>query len=121
MRSFLAESLLFRRSMNHREYSAYLEQHRDRLCEVLQPGYLTTMQIDALVNDGQTKRARTLISTYASDLRDVDVRRLNVLIETREGADPRAPLESLYFELRQPRGSSKSRLLPSIGKRSQCA
>ena len=55
------------------------------------------IQIDALVNDGQTKRARTLISTYASDLRDVDVRRLNVLIETREGADPRALLESLYF------------------------
>ena len=93
----LAEGLLFLRSMNHREYSAYLEQHRDRLCEVLQPGYLTTMQIDALVNDGQTKRARTLISTYASDLRDVDVRRLNLLIETREGADPRAPLESLYL------------------------
>ena len=93
----LAESLLFRRSMNHREYSAYLEQHRDRLCEVLQPGYLAMMQIDALVNDGQTKRARTLISTYANDLRDVDVRRLNVLIETREGADPRALLESLYL------------------------
>ena len=93
----LAESLLFQRSMNHREYSAYLEQHRDRLCEVLQPGYLAMMQINALVNDGQTKRARTLISTYANDLRDVDVRRLNVLIETREGADPRAPLESLYL------------------------
>ena len=56
------------------------------------------MQIDALVNDGQTKRARTLISTHASDLRDVDVRRLNLLIETREGADPRAPLESLYLD-----------------------
>ena len=93
----LAESLLFRRSMDHREYSAYLGQHRDRLCEVLQSGYLAMMQIDALVNDGQTKRARTLISTYANDLRDVDVRRLNVLIETREGADPRALLESLYL------------------------
>ena len=55
------------------------------------------MQINALVNDGQTERARTFISTYANDLRDEDVRRLNVLIETREGADPRAPLESLYL------------------------
>ena len=93
----LAESLLFQRSMNHREYSAYLEQHRDRLCEVLQPGYLAMMQITSLVNDGQTERARTFISTYANDLRDEDVRRLTLLIETREGADPRAPLENLYF------------------------
>ena len=94
----LAESLLFKKSMSPRDFSAYLEQHCTRLREVLHPAFLATMQVDALLRDGQTERARALIASYSNDLDDETANRLNLLIETQEGNDPRARLEHLYLQ-----------------------
>ena len=92
----LAESLLFQKSMSPREFFTYLEKHRVRLLKVLNPAFLATMQVNALVSDGQTERARDLISLYANDLGDVHADRFKLAIDAQEGNDPRACLESFY-------------------------
>ena len=94
----LAESLLFQESKSPRQFFTYLEEHWNRLREVLEPAFLTTMQVEALVRDGQTKRARALIASYADDLGEQHANRLNLLIDTYEGNDPRIQLERLYIE-----------------------
>ena len=94
----LAESLLFQQSMSPRDFSSYLERYRTSLSEVLHPAFLTAMHVDALVRDGQTERARALVASHANDLGEEHADRLHVLVDTHEGSDPRARLESLYRE-----------------------
>ena len=65
---------------------------------VLNPAFLTTMQVDALVRDGQTQKARALVGTYRDDLDEEQAKRLNMSVDKEEGTDPRPGLERLYHE-----------------------
>ena len=82
-----AESLLFWKSKEPRDFFAYLEKYQARLRKVFNPAFLATMQVDALLKDGQTERARALITLYENDLGDLECRRLNLLIDIQEGND----------------------------------
>ena len=94
----LAEGLLSKQSMSPRDLVAYLEQHRTRLSKVMHPALVTTMHVDALVRDGQTERARTVVAEHAADLGEEYSNRLTVMIDAEEGNDPREQLEHLYRE-----------------------
>ena len=92
----LAECLLSEQSMTARDFAIYLEQHKARLSEVMPFPLVTTMHVDALVRDGQTERARALVTEHASDLGEVHSNRLTVMIDAHEGTDPRKKLELQY-------------------------
>ena len=92
----LADCLLAEQSMKPHDLVSYLEQHKTRLSEVMPPAFVTTMYVDALVKDGQTERARALVTAHATDLGEVHSNRLAVMIDAHEGNDPRKRLELLY-------------------------
>ncbi len=91
-----AECLLSVRSMKPRDLVIYLDQHKTRLGEVLPLATVTIMHVDALVRDGQTERARALVVEHAADLGEAQSNRLNVIIDAKEGKDPREQLELFY-------------------------
>ncbi len=91
-----AECLLSVRSMTPRDLVIYLDQHKTRLGEVVPLATVTIMHVDALVRDGQTERARALVVEHAADLGDAQSNRLNVIIDAKEGKDPREQLELIY-------------------------
>ncbi len=96
-RELLAECLLlFRQSIKPRDLVTYLEQNKTRLTQVMPLALVTTMHVDALVRDGQTERARALVTEHASDLGEAHSNRLTVMIDAHEGTDPRKKLELLY-------------------------
>ena len=94
----LAESLLAEQSMSPHDLVSYLEQHKTRLSEVISLAFVTTMYVDALVRDGQTERARALVTANATDLGEAHSNRLTVMIDAHEGEDPRKKLELLYHQ-----------------------
>ena len=91
-----AECLLSEQSMGARDFVTYLEQHKTRLSEVMPLALVTTMYVDALVRDGQTDRARALVTEHAPTLGEPHSNRLTVVIDAHEGKDPRKQLELLY-------------------------
>ena len=91
-----AECLLSEQSMGARDFVTYLEQHKTRLTEVMPLALVTTMYVDALVRDGQTDRARALVTEHAPTLGEPHSNRLTVVIDAHEGKDPRKQLELLY-------------------------
>ena len=93
---FLAECLLAQQSMNARDLVQYLEQHKGRLTKVMPVPFAMAMHVDALVRDGQTERARALVTGCAADLGEAFSRALIVEIDTHQGHDPRKELEDLY-------------------------
>ena len=97
----LADCLLAEQSMESHDLVSYLEQYETRLSEVMPPAFVTTMYVDALVKDGQTERARALVTARAADLGEAHSNRLSVMIEIREGKDPRERLEFLYHQTKE--------------------
>ena len=93
-----AECLIAQRSMSPRDLVTYLEQHKTRLSEVMPLALVTTMRVYALVNDNQTKKARTLVAAHATALGEAQARRLTVRIDECEGNDPREQLELSYHQ-----------------------
>ena len=104
----LAEGILNSQSMKPRDFIIYLEQHGPRLSKVMHPTLVLTMHVDALVRDGQTERARALISEHVDDLGTQHSDRLIIMIDNHEGNDPREQLERLYCETGKPRRFAKS-------------
>ena len=94
----LAESLLAEQSMSPRDLAAYLKQNKTRLSKVRPPAVVTIIHVDALVKDGQTERARTLVEAHAADLGEAQSNRLTVMIDAHEGKEPRKQLELLYHQ-----------------------
>ena len=92
----LADCLLAKQSMTPSDFVTYLEQNETRLSEVMPLAFVTTMQVDALVKNGQTERARTLVAEHTTDLGEAHARRLTVMIDECEGTDPREQLELSY-------------------------
>ena len=91
-----AEFLLSVRSMEPRDLVSYLDQHRTRLGEVVPLATVLIMHVVALTEDGQTERARALVMEHTADLGEAQSNRLNVMIDAKEGNDPRKQLELLY-------------------------
>ena len=98
----LAECLLAQQSMEPRDLVEYLEQHKARLAKVVPIPFMTTMRADALIRDGQTHRARTVVAENAADLGEAYTKYLIAEIEAKEGLDPRKALEDLYEQTRSP-------------------
>ena len=92
----LAEFLLIEQSMTPRALVNYLQQHKERLAEVIPSPIITSWRVEALAKDGQTEEARLLLQTQASSLGQDISNRLTVLIDTYEGSDPRDQLEAQY-------------------------
>ena len=79
-----------------REFLDYLDTTDARLVRVVPEDFLRAMRIDALVRDGQTERARSLLTETGGDLGDAEAIRLSAMIDAHEGLDPRADLERAY-------------------------
>ena len=98
-----AQCLLFLALMNsgemtRREFLAYLDARQGRLAAIIPVYFLYAMKLDTLVADNQTERARAFLAEVESDLEREDVRRLSVVINAREGLDPRKELERVFQE-----------------------
>lgn len=94
----LAESLLAEQSMSPHDLAVYLEQNKTRLSKVRPPAVVTIIHVDALVKDGRTEKARTLVEARATDLGEAQSNRLTVMIDAHEGKDSRKQLELLYHQ-----------------------
>ena len=101
-REILAEFFFFEQSLSRRELISYLEQYRESSSEVIPPTTVTSLLIEALAKDGQTKKARRVLIEHKTDLGDVISARLTMLIDSIEGNDPRNQLENLYNETGDP-------------------
>ena len=97
-REILAEFFLSERSLNPRDLVNYLEEHEESLTKVFTSRNVACKRIEALAKDGQTEKARRLLRDNKSDLEDVVSNRLNTLIDSIEGNDPRKELESNYSQ-----------------------
>ena len=92
----MAEFLLAELSMNPRDRAEFLEREEERLSQVMSKASLVGKRIEALVQDGQSVRARHLLEARRDVFVDYDYERLRALIDAQEGRDPRAQLEALY-------------------------
>jgi tetratricopeptide (TPR) repeat protein len=95
-RELLAELFLAEMKMPPRELVDFIQIEEERLSQVILKATLSSMLIEALVRDGQTKRARETLEARKADLAQDDYQRLETLIDANEGTDPRARLENIY-------------------------
>jgi hypothetical protein len=95
-RELMAEFFLAELTLHPRERAEYLEREEDRLSRVVSKATLAGKRIEALVQDGQTVRARSLLEARREDFVQHDYERLRALINSYEGNDPRTQLEELY-------------------------
>lgn len=79
-----------------RDFIALLDEDEARFLTVFPASFLSSMRIEALVRDGQTAAARTLLEKRGKDFEGRDQQRLEAMIESNEGSDPRSRLETLY-------------------------
>ncbi len=98
-----AECLLFFNDMNSREmdcrdFLRYLETNQTRLNKGIPDSLLTAMKIGALLTDGQSERARSILTEASSSLGKGEVARLSAMIDDHDGVDPRKKLEQAYQE-----------------------
>jgi len=93
-----AELFLAEMKMSPRDRVDFLYREEKRLTEVVSKAALSGLIIESLVEDGQTKRARNILEELKDDFVEQDFRRIETMIDARDGADPRANLEDLYTE-----------------------
>ena len=91
-----AECLLSEQSMSARDLTGYLERHEEHLTRMMPLATVTLMRIDALVKDGQTERAHSLVTDRAETLGREQCNRLIAMIDATDGIDPREQLEKNY-------------------------
>ena len=96
-----AECLLFLNSVisgdaSCREFLDYLDATHANLVHVMPEDLLKAMRIEAMVRDGQTEKARALLSETDSDLGHVEAIRFSAMIDAHEGLDPKTDLEQAY-------------------------
>ncbi len=96
----LAECLLTEKRLAPGEFVTYLRQHEARLSEVIVPGFLTTIWVEALVQSDRIGEARALVASHGPKLGDVLADRLIAMIDEHEGKDLRTEWERLYQETR---------------------
>lgn len=94
-RELLAELFLAEMKMSPRESADFIHNEEERLSQVVLKATLSGLLIEALVGDGQTKRARETLEERKDDFVDHDYQRLQTMIDAKDGTDPRAQLEDL--------------------------
>jgi len=97
-RELLAELFSAEMKMSPKELVRFIQTEKERLSKVVLKATLSGLLIEALVGDGQTKRARETLEKGKDDLIDHDYQRLQTLIDAKDGADPRAKLEDIYAQ-----------------------
>ena len=97
---YLAQLLLFQRSIAPRDLIEYIDNHRERLSIVVHPLFLFEIEIEALARDKQIHRARALIAGRTAELGEEHAARLSIFLDAQEGTDPRSKLERLYESTR---------------------
>ena len=97
-RELLAELFLAEMKMSPRERADFIHNEEERLSQVVLKATLSGLLIEALVGDGQTKRARETIEERKDDFVDHDYQRLQTMIDAKDGTDPRAKLEDIYTQ-----------------------
>lgn len=95
---FFAELILSLDRLDPSELVSYLDLHKNRLMQIVVPAFLTTLLIDALVNDNQLDRARELLREQSSNFSSSDLNRLEMMIDFNEGQNPRENLQRQYEE-----------------------
>jgi hypothetical protein len=95
-RELFAEFLLAELKMSSRERADYIRDEEKRLSKVVSKAAIAGLLVESLVEDGQTRRAREILEERKADFIDYDYQRVKTLIDTKDGADPRARLENLY-------------------------
>ena len=94
----LTELLHNKQSMSPHDFISYLQQHEKNLTEVISSTNTTIWLIEALVEDGQIKKARSILEEQTENLGKVVSNRISILIDTHEGINPQEQLESLCNE-----------------------
>lgn len=93
-----AELFLSLDRLDPSELVSYLNLHKNRLMQIVVPAFLTTLIIDALVNDKQLDQARALLREQSSNFSSRDLNRLEMMIDFNEGQNPRENLQRQYDE-----------------------
>ena len=91
-----AELLHNKQSMSPHDFISYLQQHEKDLIEVISSANTTVWLIEALVEDGQITKARSILEKQTENLGQAVSNRISILIDTHEGINPQEQLESLY-------------------------
>jgi tetratricopeptide (TPR) repeat protein len=94
----IAELFVAELRMPPRDFAEYLEREENRFTQVAPKSTLAGMRIEALAQDGQLVKARDVLEEHKDTFIEYDYDRLQALIITHEGSDPRAPLEVLYAQ-----------------------
>jgi len=97
-KELVAEFFLAELKMSPRERVDYLLNEEERLTKVVSSSALSGLLIESLIEDGQTKRARETLEDRKNFLIEHDFQRLETMIDTKDGTDPRYKLEGLYSE-----------------------
>ena len=91
-----AELLHNKQSMSPHDFISYLQQHEKDLIDVISSANTTVWLIEALVEDGQITKARSILEKQTENLGQAVSNRISILIDTHEGINPQEQLESLY-------------------------
>lgn len=95
-----AEFQLAELTLSPIEFVSFLEKEEVRITKVLtdpsMKAIISGKQVESLVKDGQFSRARHLLEERKNEFAGKDYERLQALISTIEGNDPRANLEEIY-------------------------
>ncbi len=97
-RELQAELFLAEMKMSPKERADFIHNEEERLSQVMLKATLSGLLIEALVEDGQTKRARETLEERKDDFVGHDYQRFQTMIDTKDGTDPRAKLEDIYTQ-----------------------
>jgi len=92
----VAEFLMAEMKMSPRDRVDFLLKEEERFTKVVSKDALSVLIIESLVEDGQTKRARKTLEERKDYFVEQDFRRIEIMIDAKDGADPREKLEDLY-------------------------
>jgi tetratricopeptide (TPR) repeat protein len=74
----------------------FLNDEEARLGQLFPRARIAVDKIGALVQGGQTAKARSVLAEYQAELKEEEYRRISVNLDAQEGKDPRVELERLY-------------------------
>jgi tetratricopeptide (TPR) repeat protein len=91
-----ARFMLAEMNLKPADLIAFLNDEESGLRRVLPAGLIYLTKIEALVKDGQTAKARSLLEEHQEEFGKDDRQRIEAMIEEHEGRDPRPRLEQCY-------------------------
>jgi len=92
----IARLLLAEKRLSPRDFLTFLDEEEGQIKRVLGSGPILLARIEALVQDGQTTRARELLEAEGAEFGEADRQRIGIMIDASAGKDPRPELEGRY-------------------------